>query len=358
MVLYSGWLKWPLISLTILALGTTYYAFKNTAQFVYFRWTKLPFIIAYLQWVEDDLALRQANNGTQKPTSAEATCDMKHEAGNHSQIYCSTLRTHFLCSGYRSDNEYSLRSKLGLDTQFIEGTIEILCSCTCHDRGKLAAQDRQRYEKAYFTTLDIFGTVERRSDAGLKEKDTPPENISTAEPSVKVVTLSDYLAFISAEAADRVLDAIYVRGLTPVAGYAVYEQCYFLFLHLALRSAFNSMGSDARDSLQDSLSPRIFKHVPAYLESRYQLPDLASTSPDFIQDMEATFWDRLNRSEFDFSQELEHEGMKNQVAERLTVALSHRGIKLDSSFPSIVKQAIGNKGLHIAPLVDGALRGD
>ena len=83
---------------------------------------------------------------------------MKHEAGNHSQMYCKSRFTHSLCTGYRTENSTTL-SQVGIDFPKSEGRIEILCSCTCHRGVKkiiLASDDPGRYGKAQSYTIAFF----------------------------------------------------------------------------------------------------------------------------------------------------------------------------------------------------------
>ena len=83
---------------------------------------------------------------------------MKHEAGAHSQMYCNFRFTHSLCTGYRTENWVTLR-RIGVDFPKSEGSIEILCSCTCHGGAtniNMAVDDTFRYTTAQMYTRRFF----------------------------------------------------------------------------------------------------------------------------------------------------------------------------------------------------------
>lgn len=261
---------------------------------------------------------------------------MKHIAGNHAQSHCRIRFTHFLCNGYRYDNAATL-SQMGIDVLSIEGKVEILCSCSCHDHGQMAIEQPQKFKDAFETTLEIFGTMAQTRDSDTNH----------------VVMLAGYLGIIAAPAADDILNGIESnrRKLGPVIAYTVYEQCYFFFLHLALRIAFKSGGAASRDLVQDSLSPVIFRHVPAFLNARFKSEADSNLTAESMRDLEEEFWPRLDRSEREYFQEHEYERLKDQLAERLMSALIHSGVELDSSFVNLVKQAVSQRGNNIEPLV-------
>ncbi len=89
---------------------------------------------------------------------------MKKVAGRHPQSWCKNRFTHGLCTGFRFDNAFTLK-QICIDFPESEGKIEILCSCTCHDRADMQMADlmSNKIDKAFFKTLDIFGTTVRHS---------------------------------------------------------------------------------------------------------------------------------------------------------------------------------------------------
>lgn len=195
------------------------------------------------------------------------------------------------------------------------------------------------------------------------------ENTHSTESSVPTVrsdvfTLVATLGMIAKAASDDVLDTIDSnRRISPAIAYTVYEQFYFLLVHIALRFAFNIAGSDGRDSVQGFLSPRLlFSHIPPYLNARYKPRKMSAR---FTRDLEEQFLDRLNRSELEYSQEQEYidievspdgvvvsikKGVKDQLAERLMNALVHSGLELDSTFSNLVRQAVSRRAANVLPL--------
>ena len=182
-------------------------------------------------------------------------------------------------------------------------------------------------------------------------------------PTVRpdVFTLFSTLGMIAKAASDDVLNTIDSnRQLSPVIAYTIYEQFYFLLLHMTLRIAFTLYGPDSRDLIQDLLAGLLFKHIPHYLNARYKPRKISDI---FIRNLEELFVDRLNRSEHEYSQEQEYidtalndgvagisEGLKHQLAGRLTDALLHSEVELAPTFPSLVKQVVSRRAGNVLPL--------
>ena len=95
---------------------------------------------------------------------------MKKDAGRHPQGWCQIPFLHCLCSGYRFDTSLTLR-KMGIEIPKELGKLELLCSCSCHNRVRNALDawsqirigdktmkeiDIVRFYKAFDTTLDVI----------------------------------------------------------------------------------------------------------------------------------------------------------------------------------------------------------
>lgn len=168
------------------------------------------------------------------------------------------------------------------------------------------------------------------------------------------------LNMATSKASDDVLNTIDpYRQLRPVISYTVYEQFYFLLLHIALRLSFGLGGSDQRAKLQDAIPFEfLFSPIGHYLRKRYAPEQLAST---FFEDLEEQFISRLNQSEDDYSFEQESfekrtyrvaGGMKGQLAKRLKSALSHDGVKLPPKFEPLIEQAVDRRIASVLPIAN------
>ena len=82
----------------------------------------------------------------------------ERSAGGHAQMYCHHRFTHWMCTGYRFDNSETLR-KINIDFPKSEGTIEILCSCTCHDLAKMYLKNTYKFMKVEAWTTLLFGDI-------------------------------------------------------------------------------------------------------------------------------------------------------------------------------------------------------
>ena len=187
----------------------------------------------------------------------------------------------------------------------------------------------------------------------------------SSEPTVRadVFALVATLGMVAKAASDDVLDTIDSdRQLSPAIAYTVYEQFYFLLIHVALRVAFTIAGPDGSASVHALLSPELlFRHIPHYLNARYKPRKISAF---FLRELETQFVDRLNQSEFEYSQEQEfadmefasvgvvgvNEGMKDQLARRLMDALVHSGVELDHTFLDRVKEIASRRIGDILPI--------
>lgn len=118
---------------------------------------------------------------------------MKKTAGKHPQIWCRIHFTHRLCSGYRSENSSTLR-RFGVNITEDFGKIELLCSCSCHDRARTAVggidgvtmeeSDFLRFHNALDTTLELVGTS-IRVESEREEEDAWTEQMKEEMKNVE-----------------------------------------------------------------------------------------------------------------------------------------------------------------------------
>jgi len=88
---------------------------------------------------------------------------LDNSPGTHPQMWCRFGGLfHILCNGYRFDNADTLK-QVGIDAPKSIGKIELLCSCSCHDRASMDIKDIKKSQPAHLTTIDIFGTTIRVS---------------------------------------------------------------------------------------------------------------------------------------------------------------------------------------------------
>jgi len=118
---------------------------------------------------------------------------MKKVAGGHPQMWCRIRFTHRLCSGYRSDTPSTLRQS-GVDVTEDFGKVELLCSCSCHNRSRtmfteidgvtLEEADIRRFHNALDSTLDLVGTS-IRVGSGREEEDVWTEQVKEEMKNVE-----------------------------------------------------------------------------------------------------------------------------------------------------------------------------
>ena len=282
---------------------------------------------------------------------------MKHDPGIHGQSWCQGRFTHSLCSGYRFDNVLTL-NQIGIDVPSLQGKIEILCSCTCHNQGKMAAEDPHKFDAAFRTTISIFGTSGSSNYYQPYEMERGRKRTSAGTPTQKdlgsdIVILHTLIVMSNKSVADKILDNIDMKQrLNPQTSYIVYEQCYFFFLEPAMRIAFAAGGSNARDLIQDSLRSDIFMPIPIYLRARHRTHDDNELFDEWLEDLETPFWDRLDQAGLVFAQADSYPEMSGQLANRLLSELMHSGVVVDSDFESLVVQAVHQPATKIMSLVD------
>ena len=271
---------------------------------------------------------------------------MKQQLGIHSQSWCQGRFTHRLCNGYRFDTQRTLRD-IGVDVSSIEGKIEILCSCSCHDRVMMANGDPQKFGVAFRTTVSIFGTAARDCD-------------EQSEISYEVIGLGAYLTIETSRVCDFILDSIDLdRSFGPGVGLPVFGQAYILFLHLAQRIAFGSAGPRGRDLLMDQLEPIIFEGFAAYLEKRYN-QDKKAPMPDelisaLVELQKELFSESLYLAELGYSKLNNYELIKNHFGELVIISLTECEVELGSNFKSIAIQALEDKGNRLRARVEAVI---
>lgn len=104
---------------------------------------------------------------------------MAEIVGEHSQIWCRSRFTHRLCNGYVFESAATLKGRQGLaievDLSALPSRIELLCSCSHHDRNDLWRSDPARFVVSARQTAHVFGTTVRageraREDSVIEEK--------------------------------------------------------------------------------------------------------------------------------------------------------------------------------------------
>jgi len=278
----------------------------------------------------------------------------KHDPGIHAQSWCEGRFTHSLCSGYRFDTNRSLRY-LGLDLPPFEGKVEILCSCSCHERTRMISEDPEKFAAALGSTVSIFGASARECDSELLGVDLITNQASVPIP-YEVLMLSIYLGVNAGQASNKILEDINVgRDHDAIITYTVFEQCYFLFLHLMNRVSFRQSGQGGRTLIQDALVPIIYDYVRIYLRARYRASMADDVLHQWLDELEEHFGDRLNLSELEYARFENYQSMKDKLAVRLASALVDASVEIDPKFTSRVNQAVGKRGQNLGYLIKAVL---
>ena len=282
---------------------------------------------------------------------------MKHEPGIHAQSWCQGRYTHRLCNGYRFDTQRTL-SGISVDVSSIEGKIEILCSCSCHDRVKMAVEDPHRFDAAFRTTSSIFSSVYSGDDypSGGNQGGTRLESVETPSregSGSDTFILHTLIVMSNKSIADEMLDVIEVK-YRPNAQitYIVYEQGYFFLLELSMRIAFTMGGSEARDFIQDSLRSLIFMPIPIYIRARHKTHYDSEVLDKWLKDLEGPFWDRLDQAGLMYAQSDSYPEMRDELSSRLTSALNEVGVSMDYNLERLVTRSVDPRASKVMSLVD------
>lgn len=165
---------------------------------------------------------------------------------------------------------------------------------------------------------------------------------------IYISKLSSYLGFIASHSAVEILASNYfkLRKKNFVTHYYILEQCYILYLHLALREGLSKYGIIGRSIILDSLKTNIFNHIPMHLEAYFgQLKE----KDKFLNDLQKGFFLRLDYSDKRYSLFNNFNDIEKELV--LNVKNLVKASDIDKEFLKCISSSIRHRGSLIKELV-------
>ena len=165
---------------------------------------------------------------------------------------------------------------------------------------------------------------------------------------IYILKLSAYLGYIASHSAVEILASNYfkLRKRNLVTHYYILEQCYVLYLHLALREALSKYGIIGRTIIFDNIKPHTFDHIPMHLEAYFgRLED----KDKYLKSLEVGFLSRLDYSDKRYSLFNNFNDIEKELV--LNIKNLVKASDVDKEFLKCISSSIRHRGSLIKKLV-------
>lgn len=165
---------------------------------------------------------------------------------------------------------------------------------------------------------------------------------------IYILKLSAYLGYIASHSAVEILASNYfkLRKRNLVTHYYILEQCYILYLHLALREGLSKYGIIGRTIIFDNIKPHTFDHIPMHLEAYFgRLED----KNKYLKSLEEGFLSRLDYSDKRYSLFNNFNDIEKELV--LNIKNLVKASDIDKEFLKCISSSIRHRGSLIKKLV-------
>ena len=165
---------------------------------------------------------------------------------------------------------------------------------------------------------------------------------------IYILKLSAYLGYIASHSAVEILASNYfkLRKRNLVTHYYILEQCYVLYLHLALREGLSKYGIIGRTIIFDNIKPHTFDHIPMHLEAYFgRLED----KNKYLKSLEEGFLSRLDYSDKRYSLFNNFNDIEKELVFNIKNLV--KASDIDKEFLKCISSSIRHRGSLIKKLV-------